>query len=315
MYKILELKEKIKAIYSGYAVYIDAVGKFLIALIGMIAINSSIGTLGVLKNPIVVVIMSLMCALLPQTLTVLLLMMSILLHIVSLSIECGIILVVMFMLMYLLFFRFTSKESIVLVLVPMLFFLKIPYILPIIVGLVATPVSIVSVAFGTLVYAILSFIGQNYDAVAKTAESDGLKALAMVADGILLNPALYFTIAVFAVVIVLVYVIRRLSVDYSWIIAVCAGGLMQIVLFLVGNIVIDMSLICTIVSTLLGGIISVALAWFLQFFIHSVDYTRTEHVQFEDDEYYYYVKAVPKVSVKAPDVKVKRVRPKMAKNS
>lgn len=313
MYKILELKEKVKAIYSGYAMYIDAVGKFLIALIGMIAINSTIGTLGVLKNPIIVVIMSLMCALLPQTLTVLFLIMSILLHIVSISMECGIILVIMFMLMYLLFFRFTSKESLVLVLVPTLFFLKIPYILPIILGLIATPVSIVSVAFGTLVYAVLSFVGQNYDAVVKTAEADGFKALAMVADGILLNPALYFSIAVFAVIIVLVYVIRRLSVDYSWIIAVCAGGLMQIVLFLVGNIVIDMSLMCTILSTLLGGIISVALAWFLQFFIHSVDYTRTEHVQFEDDEYYYYVKAVPKVSVKAPDVKVKRVRPQFTK--
>lgn len=315
MYKILELKEQVKAIYSSYAMYVDAVCKFLIALIGMIAINSSIGTVGVLQNPIVIVIVSLMCAILPQTLTVMFLMMTILLHITSISIECGLILIVMFMLMYLLFFRFTSKESLVLVLVPLMFFLKIPYILPIIIGLVATPVSIVSVAFGTMVYFILSYVGQNYDAVVKAANADGFKALSMVADGILVNPSLYFTIAVFAVIIVLVYVIRRLSVDYSWIIAVCAGGLMQIVLFLVGNIVIDMSLVCSVVSTLIGGIISVGLAWFIQFFIHSVDYTRTEHVQFEDDEYYYYVKAVPKVSVKAPEVKVKRVRPKVAKNS
>ncbi len=314
MYKILELKEKVKAIYSGYAMYIDAVGKFLIALIGMIAINSTVGTVSVLQNPIVVVIISLMCALLPQTLTVLFLMMCILLHITSISLECGLIMVIMFMLMYLLFFRFTSKESLILVLVPLLFYLKIPYILPIMVGLIASPVSIVSVGFGTLVYCIMSFVGQNYDAIVKAADADGFKALSMIADGILLNPAMYYAIAVFAVIIVLVYVIRRLSVDYSWIIAVCAGGLMQIVLFLVGNIVIDMSLICSIVSTLIGGIISVVLAWFLQFFIHSVDYTRTEHVQFEDDEYYYYVKAVPKVSVKAPEVKVKRVRPKVAKN-
>jgi hypothetical protein len=28
-----------------------------------------------------------------------------------------------------------------------------------------------------------------------------------------------------------------------------------------------------------------------------VDYTRIESVQFEDDDYYYYVKAVPKVTV------------------
>ena len=36
-----------------------------------------------------------------------------------------------------------------------------------------------------------------------------------------------------------------------------------------------------------------------------LDYTRTERVQFEDDEYYYYVKAVPKryVSVRAKSLK------------
>jgi hypothetical protein len=30
-------------------------------------------------------------------------------------------------------------------------------------------------------------------------------------------------------------------------------------------------------------------------------------VQFEDDEYYYYVKAVPKMNVSAPEVKVKNI--------
>ncbi len=43
----------------------------------------------------------------------------------------------------------------------------------------------------------------------------------------------------------------------------------------------------------------------IQFFFFNLDYTRTERVQFEDDEYYYYVKAVPKryVSAKAKTVK------------
>jgi hypothetical protein len=38
-----------------------------------------------------------------------------------------------------------------------------------------------------------------------------------------------------------------------------------------------------------------------------VDYSRTEYVQFEDDDYYYYVKAVPKLTVSAPDVKVQKI--------
>lgn len=37
--------------------------------------------------------------------------------------------------------------------------------------------------------------------------------------------------------------------------------------------------------------------WFLiEFLCFNLDYSRTEKVQFEDDEYYYYVKAVPKVN-------------------
>jgi len=38
-----------------------------------------------------------------------------------------------------------------------------------------------------------------------------------------------------------------------------------------------------------------------------VDYGRTENVQFEDDEYYYYVKAVPKMTVAVQAKTVKRI--------
>ena len=52
---------------------------------------------------------------------------------------------------------------------------------------------------------------------------------------------------------------------------------------------------------------SLGLAYILQFFVFSVDYSRTEHTQFEDDEYYYYVKAIPKINVTAPEMNVKRI--------
>jgi hypothetical protein len=51
----------------------------------------------------------------------------------------------------------------------------------------------------------------------------------------------------------------------------------------------------------------------LRFFVFNVDYSRTEKVQFEDDEYYYYVKAVPKVTVTRPEKKVKKISSQTAK--
>jgi hypothetical protein len=46
-----------------------------------------------------------------------------------------------------------------------------------------------------------------------------------------------------------------------------------------------------------------------------VDYSRTECVQYEDDEYYYYVKAVPKLTIVNADVRVKQINARNTKRA
>ena len=58
---------------------------------------------------------------------------------------------------------------------------------------------------------------------------------------------------------------------------------------------------------IVGSIVAVIVAFIVKFFVFAVDYTRTERLQYEDDEYYYYVKAVPKASVTIPEKTVKRI--------
>ena len=52
--------------------------------------------------------------------------------------------------------------------------------------------------------------------------------------------------------------------------------------------------------------VSGVIAFVIQFLFFNLDYSRTERLQFEDDEYYYYVKAVPKAFVAGSDKQVKR---------
>ena len=61
------------------------------------------------------------------------------------------------------------------------------------------------------------------------------------------------------------------------------------------------------VSITVSAVLGIALGLVLEFFFFSVDYSRTENIQFEDDEYYYYVKAVPKVGVSVPEKQVKHI--------
>ena len=109
-----------------------------------------------------------------------------------------------------------------------------------------------------------------------------------------------FTICIFTV-----YVVRRLSIDHAWKAAVAAGAVASILVIVIGDIAFD---IHTSYGVLIGGnILAILIGLVLEFFLFSVDYSRTEHIQYEDDEYYYYVKAVPKMSVAAPEKMVKRI--------
>ena len=61
---------------------------------------------------------------------------------------------------------------------------------------------------------------------------------------------------------------------------------------------------------ILGNVASAAIVIVINFFRLTLDYTAVENVQFEDDVYYYYVKAVPKMSVTTPQMKVKHINVK-----
>jgi uncharacterized protein YacL len=83
------------------------------------------------------------------------------------------------------------------------------------------------------------------------------------------------------------------------------GAISLIISILIGDIMSDTQI--SIPGVIIGTVISALLMLVVEFFAFNLDYSRTEKVQFEDDEYYYYVKAVPKVTVATPERKVKKI--------
>ena len=77
----------------------------------------------------------------------------------------------------------------------------------------------------------------------------------------------------------------------------------------IGFLLVDLRLeIGTSVSTMILGTFGSALIVLVfQFFRLVLDYTATEYVQFEDDDYYYYVKAVPKINIAVPQMNIKQI--------
>ena len=307
MTTLLVMKQMLMTLYGKYEVYITPLLKFVLAFISLLLINSRIGYMDSIDKMTVVLIVALMCSFMPMNFIVVISALFVLLHLYSFSLECAVVVGAGFLLMFLLYLRFSPKDTLVVVLLPVCFLLKIPYVVPLAVGLIGTPASAVSVACGVITYYMIHYVVQNVSVIAAMAdeETETAAKFRFIIDGILKNREMVVIIAAFAITVVMVYLIRRLSIDYAWTIAMVAGIVVDIMVLLVGDLMFDTNV--ALLEVILGNIASFLLTLALQFFVFNVDYSRTEKVQFEDDEYYYYVKAVPKVVVTKPDKKVKRI--------
>lgn len=305
MTQLLVIREQLKRLCGKYEVYLIPIGKFLTAMITFLVINGNLGYMEKIAKFPIVLILALLSSFLPLNFIIIFAAILSLAHVYALSMECALIVGIIYLLMFLLYFRFSPKDTFVVLLTPICCVLQVPYAIPLALGLVGTPASVVSVGCGVIVYHILKYIKVSANALT-ALDADGMVSkFKYLIDGILGNKEMFIMVIAFSMTIILVYVIRRMNIDYAWTIAMIVGGLADILILLIGDLIYTTNI--PILGVILGSILAFGIVKVLQFFVFNVDYARTERVQFEDDEYYYYVKAVPKVNISAPEVKVKKV--------
>ncbi len=300
---LLEYREKIKRFYRMNSVVILPVLKFLVAFFALNGVNTLLGYMPRLDNIAIVLIASLACSFLPAGFLTLLCAVFSIAHLYAMSLEAMGVGLCVYLVLFLMLFRFAPKDSYVVILTPLLFSLKIPYVVPIVVGLIGNPVSAVSVACGVIVYYLLTMMVGCAPTI--RTMNDFSEKLRYLIENLMENKSAIVVAASFAVTVVVVYVIRRMSVEYAWTIAMVAGAMVNLLILLVGNLIYDIDL--SMIGAVLGSILAIVIAKVIEFFRFCVDYSRTEKVQFEDDEYYYYVKAVPKMNVAASTKTVKKI--------
>lgn len=305
MTALLEMKQHLKIFYSKYDVYLIPGIKFLLALLVFMMINGQIGFMEKIANPAVALLLALFCSFLPVNMIAVFGAVLICAHAFTLSLELFGMAAGLLFIMYALYFRVAPGYGYVLVLTPVMFIMKIPHVLPLVLGLVGGPVAAVPIGCGTIIYSLMYFMKNNEKVLSSSETEEMASRILYVVESVLNNKGVILTILVFAVTLMIVYVIHRMSVDYAWYLAIGAGAVINIVLFLIGALVMKANV--AIGSLVLGTLVSAVIALVVEFFVFSVDYTRTEYTQFEDDEYYYYVKAVPKMSIAVSEKKVKKI--------
>lgn len=305
MTSLLEIKQYLKIFYSRYDIYLIPALKFLLAFFAFLLINGQIGFMERAASPAVSLLLALLCSFLPVNMIAVFGGILVCAHAFALSLETFAVAAGILFVMYAVYFRVAPGHGYILVLTPMAFFLRIPHVMPLILGLLGGPVCAVPLACGTVCYYLMYYMKNNEKMLSSSEAEKMTERLMYLVENVLNNKNMLLTILVFAVTLTIVYVIRRMSVDYSWYVAICAGAVINVVLFLIGGLVMKAGV--SIGPVVLGTLVGLLIALVVEFFVRSVDYSRTEYTQFEDDEYYYYVKAVPKMSIALADKKVKRI--------
>ncbi len=149
------------------------------------------------------------------------------------------------------------------------------------------------------------YVKQNAGVLTNDASVDITEKYVQMIRVLISNQTMLVMVAMCAVGILAVYLLRILSIDYAWILAIVMGSVAQMAVVLMGDYLYDVQV--PLQELIIGFTVSLVIAGLYHFFVFAVDYSRTEYTQFEDDDYVYYVKAVPKVVVTKSDVRVQRI--------
>ncbi|PKM55922.1 MAG: hypothetical protein CVV00_02170 [Firmicutes bacterium HGW-Firmicutes-5] len=254
------------------------------------------------------VAMAAIVAFVPGTWFVLLIMVTLWARMFFISIEATFIVFGVTIIIYLMFVRLFPKLAYLVILLPLLMYMKLAYVLPLFAGLFLGPVAIVPIGVGVVVY----YLGMNLPGLLQMTSADLydmpttiIEMYKYTMNIVMDNRAILLTIVVFIAVILTTYYVGRLELDFAQYIAIGVGGLVNIFGFIMGNLVLNADV--QILGVLLGSVLAVILVSIMQFFRFTLDYQKTERQQFEDEDYYYYVKAIPKIKLSKSKREIKTI--------
>ncbi len=300
MKELYTWRDKAVELYSTKTKIFEIVGRLLIGLMVFSYINNHLGYMDLLNKGIVVLGLSAVCAVLPLAFLAVIAMAVSLLHMYSVSMVITGCVAVIYLLMFIVYFRFTSELVLVALLTPIALAMNIPYVLPIACGLLVGPTAVIPMSCGVVVYYMVNI-------VEGMATAGGIGELSM--DGVLSDALTFsteildckemiFFIVVLSVGLWVTTGVRRIHMNYAWKIAMGSGVVAMVIAATISSNILEPEV--GFGSLFFGSILAILIGIVVEFLFLSVDYKKTEYLEFEDDEYYYCVKAIPRVKGDAP---------------
>ena len=305
MAQLVSIRENVIRFYQKYGLIVGAVIKFALSFVTLYFLAQMFDFGSKANIPVLYVLLSLIQAFLPIVFLYFSGSLLIMLNLWQLSPDILAGFVLLFLIGCLTLVRVDRKSAWIAMAVPVLFYLKLEYIAPVLLGITVGMWAAVPASMGILIY-FLSVYTESVSTLLTTTEAAGPAAgLQRIANLIMIDKYLLVIFAAYCSVIFITALLNRLFFERAWQFAIIVGNVVLAVLMLCGRYIFDLDY--EVWRVFLEVILSAVLCVVYWFFKGIGDASRTERTVFEDDEYIYYVKAVPKLKIAQKDHNVRDI--------
>ena len=277
---LIAVRNSIRDFLRKYDEVTTPILRFIFSFIVFSCINSLFGYSEFLHRGVITFLLSVICALVTGPVVVFLAGVVVAVHCFSVSMDVGVLCLLLFLVMYCSYIRMFQNTGYVLALVPILYMLKIPFAAPVMVAIFAGFSGAVPAAFGVVIYYFAQYVKEARATILLGEDAD-FQGYSYIVNGMMKDKAMLLAIIAFVVVVMVTALIHQLNFDYAWYVAIGVGSVFTILVFMVCGMLVDVSVPAG--SLVLGAILGGVLGVIVQMCKSVIDYSHKESVQFEDD--------------------------------
>lgn len=299
----IQLRDKIRHFIAAREFWVMRIWHMAVAFVSFLVLHQVIGYQRNLNHWWVALILAVLCGFMPVPGATVVLIFYGLLHLMALSANVAFTSLILILASVGICAYFQARNMYHIVATPVCQQLRIPYLIPMEAGLTGSLNDVASVICGSVLAYYFKVIKENASMFLDATAS--VSAMDLIQRQMLGNNMFYVYMSSMLAMFLVVYFIRCRNIRYAWNMAVVFGVLTEFVIMLAGYL-FNGSL-QKVPELIIGNGVVLLIGLTINFFFLNLDYSRTEKVQFEDDEYYYYVTAVPKVQIAVEEKKVEQI--------
>ena len=303
MNKTVKIRDAMRNYFFSNSSWLKVVGKGLIALCSFLIINHYFGYIEFLTDPLFAIILAIACAFIPMRAGGLVVIIYTFVQLTGLSGQVALVALILIVASYGISVFYGAKHIFNISYIPIAMQIQMPY--PIVVGsaLFGNMRDVTSVICGGVISFYLKTIRENASLFIE--ENSDITVVDVIAQKMVANPLLYIYVTSLVVMFVAIILIRNLKISRSWLVALLVGIFAEMAIMLIGYVITGN--ISRVPVLLMANVVAFIVGFAMTYIFRDLDYERVERVQFEDDDYVYYVTAIPKIELAKEEKRVTRI--------